>query len=57
MFLLLMKYYNLIEKYKISSSESKNVGMGLIMFYSFAFLAVGQFYIQSYLNYLADNGK
>ena len=29
------------EKYKISSSESKNVGMGLIMFYSLAFLAVG----------------
>ena len=29
------------EKYKISSTESKNVGMGLIMFYSLAFLAVG----------------
>ena len=29
------------EKYKISSAESKNVGMGLIMFYSLAFLAVG----------------
>ena len=29
------------EKYKISSTESKNVGMGLIMFYSLAILAVG----------------
>ena len=29
------------EKYKISASESKNVGMGLIMFYTLAILAVG----------------
>ena len=29
------------EKYKISSTESKNVGMGLIMFYTLAALAVG----------------
>ena len=28
------------EKYKISASESKNVGMGLIMFYTLAILAV-----------------
>ena len=29
------------EKYKISSADSKNVGMGLIMFYTLAALAVG----------------
>ena len=29
------------EKYKISASESKNVGMGLIMFYTLAILSVG----------------
>jgi polyferredoxin len=29
------------EKYKISATESKNVGMGLIMFYTLATLAVG----------------
>ena len=29
------------EKYKITSSEAKNVGMGLIMFYTLAVLAVG----------------
>ena len=29
------------EKYKISTTESKNVGMGLIMFYTLAALAVG----------------
>jgi hypothetical protein len=29
------------EKYKISATESKNVGMGLIMFYTLAALAVG----------------
>ena len=29
------------EKYKISASESKNVGMGLIMFYILSALAVG----------------
>lgn len=29
------------EKYKISASESKNVGMGLIMFYTLAILAFG----------------
>ena len=29
------------EKYKISASESKNVGMGLIMFYTLSILAVG----------------
>ena len=29
------------EKYKISATESENVGMGLIMFYTLAALAVG----------------
>ena len=29
------------EKYKISASESKNVGMGLIMFYTLSVLAIG----------------
>ena len=29
------------EKYKITSSEAKNVGMGLIMFYTLSALAVG----------------
>ncbi len=32
---------NSYEKYKISASESKNVGMGLIMFYILSALAVG----------------
>ena len=32
---------NSYEKYKISASQSKNVGMGLIMFYILSILAVG----------------
>ncbi len=32
---------NSYKKYKISASESKNVGMGLIMFYILSALAVG----------------
>ena len=32
---------NSYEKYKISASQSKNVGMGLIMFYILFILAVG----------------